>query len=178
MNWLTLITPWMLLVHNTVDFRETGAQEEYYQKLNHVVTGYIEMLENCNNNLRLVNKTGCMDCKIHSLGLQFEARDSRNIDSARKLMLSLVDSFLKTINGSECLRPYLCRHPFTANNIEIRVNFVNDSKYYYPAPNEIKYMSFIDGTITYNTGNPRFLGELEKLREEPLDFARKAVTHY
>lgn len=177
MNWLTLITPWMLLIHNTVDFRENGAQEEYYQKLNFVVTGYIEMLENCNN-LRLINKTGCMDCTIHYLGLQFESYDTRNINSARKLMLGLIDSFLKTINDSTCLRPYLHCYPFTTENVEIRVHFVDDCKYSYPAPDEIKYMTFIDGTITYNTGNPRCLGELEKLREEPLDFARRAVTQY
>jgi hypothetical protein len=176
MFWLTLFMPWMLLVHNVVDFKE-AVSEEYYHKLNCLITEYVEMLEKCNN-LHLTHTTGIMGEKICKLGLQFESDDHHTINTARRFMVALIDNFVMTINQDKRLQPYLHSIPFTAANIELRINFVDTCLYSYPDPNEIKNISFIDETITYNLGNPRKLGEFEKLREETLDFARLASTRY
>src|SRR5690349_4141541 len=133
MKMLSLFLPFLLTMHNAVDFSHSGASEEYVHILNCVVNDYVEMLEE-NNNIHLVNKVGSMNAHIHFLGLHFESYDSMDQETARKMMLQLVDSFLDKINSNKRLKNFLCPSPFTANHIEIRVNFVSDCLYPYPEP--------------------------------------------
>lgn len=165
-----------MLLANMVDFSEYAPCEPYVQRLNCFVTEYVEMLEKCND-LRLVSKTGHMGKKICSIGLQFESEAYHNLDTGRKFMVSLIDNFVKTMNQNPRLHPYL-ECPFTADNVELRINFIDNCLYSYPAPGRILNINFVDGVITYDIGNPRQLGELEKLREESLDLARKITELY
>lgn len=173
MSWLFYLLPCMLLVHNVVDFTENGACQPYAQRLNCLITDYVEMLENCNH-LRLVNKTGCFGDKIYHIGLQFESDDFNDINTGRKYMLALIDSFVKIMHQEPRLLPYLTC-PFTSNNIELRIHFVGNCLYPYPTPGQIAHISFAEGIITYSVQNPRRPGELEKLREETLDFAQRVA---
>ncbi len=173
MNFLSLFIPVMLLVHNTVDFRSSGAQESYANKLNVTVTDWIEKLEE-HNNIRLINQTGSMDEKICKLGLQFQSPVQYDIVNGRKMILQLIDGFLQLINSSDCLKPYLYCPPFTLNRLEISVNFVGNCKFSYFSAGQLKYLSFSEGVITYYGVNG--CGDLEKLQEEPLDFARKVIA--
>lgn len=175
MNALMLMPLFMLMVHNTVDFSQNGACDQYVNILNCVITDYVEVMEE-HNNLRLVNKTGHMGEKIYKIGLQYESYEHFNLDNARTMMIGLIDSLIDAINQSKRLRPYLSNCAFTPDNVEIRVNFVDTCMYAYPAFNDIKYMSFNDGVITYSIFTPNCLGQLtlSRLRDEPLDFARRA----
>lgn len=170
-----MIPFFMLMVHNTVDFSQFGASENYVNILNRVITDYVEVLED-HNNLRLVNKTGEMGQKIHKIGLQFESYEHFSLDNARTMMIGLVDSLLDAINRSQRLRPFIPHCGFTPHHIEIRVNFVDTSTYSYPDFDEIKNMTYSDGVITYSVIAPNCLGErvMSRLRDEPLDFARRA----
>jgi len=177
MNLFSLFLPWMLLVHNTVDFRENGAQEEYLHILNYTVTEYIGMLED-NNRIKLVNKTGWMGDKICKLSLLFQSYEKQDVDTSRQMILTLIDSFVKAINEG-CrgrLKPFLENCTFTSCDVEIRVNYIDDCKYPYPFPGTVKYVAYADGYITYSTENPRCLGLLEPLRRETLCFARQLAT--
>lgn len=170
---LPFITPFLLYIFNPVDFTDNGAQERYVHLLNCTVNRYIEMLEE-SNDIHLVNQTGQMDDHIHFLGLSFTSGAAVNESTARIMLLQLIDSFLDAINRDERLAPFLCPHPFTEDNIEIRVTFTNDCLYPYPQPGAIKYMIFSDGFLTFYEENPRLLGTFEKLREEPIEFSRLA----
>lgn len=174
MNMLALMLPWFLLTHNVIDFYDNGAGESYVECLNHVVTTYIENLEKYNP-IRFTNKTGCMDDEgIHKIGLQFDAAVHVELAEARLMMLGLIDSFLQALNDFPGPRPYLkCGEPFTSCQLEIRVQFTDDCKFPYPSPNEIKYMIFKDGKISFYLGNPRCLGKLTRLRDEPLCLSRR-----
>ncbi len=171
MNPLIFMLPCCLLVHNMIDFRVIGAPESYATKLSVVFTEWIERLEANNNNIRFINRTGEMgECGFSSLGLQFESNDRLDIAQGRAMLLQLIDSTLRFINSSDCLRPYICSFPFTPCNIEIRVNFVGECAYNFFPTGQLKYMSFIDGTLTYYGEN--VCGNLERLRSESLDFAQ------
>lgn len=173
-----LLMPFLfLMVHNTVDFSKVGAHGDYVNILNYVVTDYIEILEE-HNNLRLVNKTGEFNTKIHKIGLQFEIYNHYTLDTGRTMMIGLIDSFLDALNKSKRLHPYAEGCFFTPDNIDIRVNFVDDSCTAYPAFNEIQSMSYSDGVITYSTLTTNCLGQsqLKPLRDEPLDFARRLAS--
>lgn len=165
-----------LMVHNTVDFSNFGAPEAYSNILNRVVTDYVEILEN-HNNLKLINRWGEFNHKIHKIGLQYESYDPYTVDDARTMMIGLIDSVLDAMNRSQRLRQYAEGCSFTPDNVEIRVNFVNDSCSY-PAFNQIQAMNYIDGVITYSVLGSNCLGQsqLKKLREEPLDFARRLAS--
>ena len=68
-----LITiPCMLLNLNLIDFGQNGAPESYKNRLNCVITEYVDKVED-QNNLKFVNKTGCYDALIWDMGLQFES---------------------------------------------------------------------------------------------------------
>jgi|694.fasta_scaffold42545_5 hypothetical protein len=174
MNFMTLLTPLLLFVHNPIDFRNEGAGESYVNFLNCVFNEYIGMLEN-NNDIHLVNKTADLDDRfIHSFRLRFESYAQIDLDTARKMMLQLIDSFVIVMNSNSRLKPFLCPCPFTSDQLEIRLNFLNDCLYPYPQLGTVKYMIFKNGAITFYAENPRSLGKLEKMREEPLDFSRLA----
>jgi hypothetical protein len=174
MNMLLWMMPCMLLAHNLVDFGENGAALPYVHALNAAVTEYVDRLETYNSPIRLINKTGHMDeSGIENIGLQFEySALPLDMDDARHLMLGLIDSFLQAINRFARLQPYLKHRPMTPEDIEIRIHFVGQGPYSYPAPYEIKYLSFKGGILNYYLGNPRCLGRLERLHDETLPFAR------
>lgn len=173
MSLLTLFVPCLLFIFNAVDFRANGASEDYVNILNCVVNDYVEMLEE-SNDIHLANKVGIMDEKIQFLGLHFESYEQINQNTARKMMLQLIDSFLDALNRNSRLARYLCPSPFTADNIEIRIAFKSNCLYPYPEVGQIKYMVYKEGVVTFYAENARLLGNLEKIREEPLDFSRLA----
>jgi|GEM_PF-3879117 len=175
MTWLTLCLPFFLAIHNTVDFRDFGARENYATFLNYTVTEYVEMIEKNNPSLRLVNHSGHMDCKIHHITLNFESDQTNTIDSARDLVLGILATFLDAINHGCCgrLPPFLCPCPFTTDNVDIEIHFVGECLYNYPAPNSIQYVTFSGGKIGYFIQDPGLCGGVHQIRTEPLDFARQ-----
>jgi hypothetical protein len=171
MHGLLVALPYLLLTHNLVDFEPNGACGAYKNRLNCVMTEYIETLES-ENNLHLVNKTGYFGETIESIGLQFETTSSYDLAGSRNLVLGLMETLLLTLNGNSYLKPYLPQCALTAENIEIRINFIGDCKYNYPSPHDIKYVVFKGGWLTYYQLNTRCLDKLEKIKEEPLELAK------
>jgi hypothetical protein len=135
------------------------------------MTDYIETIED-QNNLHLVNKTGCFGDTIHYIGLQFESTSSYNLAESRNLVLGLMETLLMTLNNNSYLKPYLPPCSLTSDNIEIRIHFIGDCKYNYPSPNTIQYVIFKGGWLTYYQLNTRCLNELDKIKEEPLELAK------
>ncbi len=172
MNWLTFFVPTILLMHNTVDFSRSGGCQSYVNCLNYVVTNYTGMLEDNNPTLHLVNYSGHFDETIHSLELQFESTRQLPLEEARLMILQLIDSFAAAINNFPRLHAHLADCPFSAANITIRVNFLSTCFYPYSETKYIRYMSFVDGVITYEIENPYNPGQLVKIRDEPLRAAR------
>ena len=177
MSWLSFCLPLFLGIHNTVDFRDFGAQERYATYLDYTVTEFVEMIET-HNRIRLVSHSGHMDDRIHHLTLNFEAQESQTINGARDMILGLVNSFLDALNNGCCgrLPPYLCPNPFTADNIDIQVHFVGDCLYNYPLPQAIQFVSFSGGKIGYYMQDRSPCGGVHQIRSEPLDFAL-ALAH-
>lgn len=163
--------PYLLLTHNLVDFESNGANGPYKNRLNCVITEYIEILE-AQNNLRLVNKTGCFGEKIDYIALQFETTSSYNLSGSRNLLLGLMETLLTTLNSNTYLKPYFPHCALTSDKIEIRIHFIGDCKYNYPSPNDISYAVFKGGWLSYYQLNTRCLDKLELIKEEPLELAK------
>lgn len=152
-----------------IDFWDFGARKEYATYLSHTVTEFVGMVED-NNQIRLVNYSGQMDCKIHHLSLNFEAYNEQTIDGARNMILGMLNTFLYAINHGcdNRLAPYLCPYPFTPDNVDIRIHFVGDCLYNYPLPFSIQYAVYSVGEIGYYRQNAC---GLTQIRTESLDLA-------
>ena len=174
MGWLTFCLPLILGMHthNTVDFRDFGAQERYVNYLDYTVTEFVEMVEKYNR-IRLVSHSGQMDERIHHLTLNFEAKGGQTIDGARDMILGLVNTFLDALNHGCCgrLPPFLCPNPFSGENVDMQIHFVGDCLYNYPLPQAIQFVSFSGGKIGYFTQDPGLCGGVHQIRSEPLDLA-------
>lgn len=170
MNFITCLVPALLLTHNPVSF-STNDCEDNVACLNFLVTNYADMLETYNSDLRLINNAGHIDDKIHSLELQFESTAKYSLEEARLMMLQLVDSFLDSLHRFPRVSGRLAC-PFTAENITIRVNFVSPCYLDFFETKYIKYMSFMNGAITYDIENSYNPCQLVTLRCESLAQAR------
>jgi hypothetical protein len=173
MTGFYLALPYLLLTHNIVDFEPNGACETYKNRLNCAMTEYIEILE-AQNNIKLINKTGRFGETIDYIGLQFESTNAYDLAQSRNLVLGIMETLLNTLNDNSYLKHYFPHCHLTAENIEIRINFIGDCKYNYPSPNTIQYVLFKDGWLTYYIQKTSTcFEEFEKIKEEPLELARR-----
>lgn len=88
--------------------------------------------------------------KTQVLDVTFSSNIELTIPVARKLIIELVDGFLKEINQNEKLRPCLADYPFTVNNVRMSVlgkKGKDDSDLLFS-------VSFQDAEISYRKDNP------------------------
>jgi hypothetical protein len=93
------------------------------------------------------------------------------IEQARELVVYCAEVFLKEINNSEEIRPYLCNYPFTAKNIEVDV-FCHDKDDQIVSPPFITCVSVNQGAIEYYIKNPK----LQVIYKESYEKALKMLT--
>jgi len=102
-----------------------------------------EQLHVCESgsDLRGMDKIKVMHC---GFGYYYDI----GVDEARRLILKAGDLYLKAINDNEKIRPFLLTHPFTPENIEIRIflyNFDGST----PPPEKLWIISLIQGRVQY-----------------------------
>ncbi len=68
---------------------------------------------------------GGMPHDVESISLGFIAYQKATIDEARKLEVTIIEKFLKKINGYKKIRPFLREYPFSAKRAEIAISFRN-----------------------------------------------------
>ena len=104
--------------------------------------------------------------KTQVLDVTFDSDIELTILIGRKLIIELVDDFLKEINENEKLRPYLADYPFTANNVKMCV-FGKKVK----GNNDLLFsVSSRNANIAYRKDNPNG-GLLITILEETYDEA-------
>ena len=95
---------------------------------------------------------GFMD-DINEVGLGFFYVDKGSIESARKLIVYGAEKLLKSINDSEEIRPYLHNYPFTAENLNYSITFVDENLKI--RQEEIARTLLIIGNVSYSVdGTP------------------------
>ena len=95
-----------------------------------------------------------------------------NIQQARELVAYCAEIFLREINNSEKIRPYLHHYPFTVNDIEVRItgssknNSINKNSL-------IAYTSLIKRKIDYCIRDERLKSVHEETYEEALEILNR-----
>ncbi len=100
---------------------------------------------------------------IRRLEFALEANYSLEIDKARELLIYSTEKFLKNINASEELKPYLKKHPFKAKNVEVEIYLLGEKKSEYPHPPYLYRVIVDQGQISYY-----YKGHKETSYKDPL----------
>ena len=74
-------------------------------------------------NLELVKCGGGMMASIDYFSMTFIGKQQVNSDDARLIFISLSEEFIKQINHSNSLIPYLSSYPFTPKNLDLAISF-------------------------------------------------------
>jgi hypothetical protein len=95
-----------------------------------------------------------------------------NIEQARELVIYCAKIFLKEINNSKEIRPYLHHYPFTVNDIEVRVAGSSENKLV-NKDSLIAYTSLIEGKIDYCIRDECLKSVHEETYKEALEILNK-----
>ncbi len=121
---------------------------DYLQISNQILEDYrLEML--LEHGLVLSGSGGRYMNNLNQITQEFNSQGHRNIEEARLLFIQANSKLLKKINQDHNLRPFLCRYPFTFEDLKIKISFYNnEEKATYPY---VTYISAVNGIIFYNT---------------------------
>ena len=110
--------------------------------------------------------------KLRMMGISLTSTDGPlNIEQARELVVYCTETFLREINKNKKIRPYLCRYPFTSENVKIKIS-CHDKENRLVHPPFITYVCVLKGKVYYHIRNPY----LKTVHEEPYEKALKIVN--
>ncbi|MBS0628415.1 MAG: hypothetical protein JSS09_09425, partial [Verrucomicrobia bacterium] len=99
--------------------------------------------------LRVIGTGGGMMGDIYKMSLSFQFFHQVNLEEARSLLVDVVDMYLKDINETKSIRPYLHNYPFTPKDIEIDI-WIKNSDYSNVSHNQIDYIIATKGELHYH----------------------------
>jgi len=94
--------------------------------------------------LVLIGTGGQMMNDIQMMAMSFDLYREVNLEEARELLVFIVQKYLKNINKTEEIKPYLHEDPFTVGNIEIRI-WLHNPDGSDLASEKIRYISVLEG---------------------------------
>ena len=123
--------------------------------------------------LILVGIGGQMMNDIQMMSMSFHLYHEIDLEKARELVINSVNEYLKAINLSEEIRPYLHEYPFTAKNIEFWLWIYNPDRSELPT-DKIYHILSANGEICYYTR-----GEIlhQTLCEETFEEAESKINN-
>lgn len=108
--------------------------------------------------------------EIKMLALSFDYYKSIDIEESRQLLVYVAQVFVDAVNQDARIHPYLYNHPFTAQNLEIRIFLYNPDRSDIPF-GKLSVISMIGGVLKYKIEDgqdPLFVSVLSETYEEAL----------
>ena len=68
---------------------------------------------------------GMPDGIVNSLALSFDLSRTLSIQEARPILVDCIDTYVNAVNANQEIKPYLKNSPFSPENIEINIFFLN-----------------------------------------------------
>ena len=105
--------------------------------------------------------------QIEMLALAFDYFQPLDIETARPLLITAVDKFLKEINEDESIRSYLNNYPFNPKNIKVTI-YLYQSNYTRVPDGDLCVVDLENGKIEYEINGPddRFHTILEETYDD------------
>ena len=129
--------------------RGSHVRDEDYEKIANGVTYRVEQQLKKEVGLQCIGTGGGMMDSIRKMAMSFDFFHEVDLFQARKLSVHTISEYLKAINNSKKIRPYLRHYPFTPKDIEIRIWIRKPNGGDVP-PNKITYISFTNGILRYD----------------------------
>lgn len=147
------------------------------EKLNYYLDCFAEE-EQHKEGLELVAKNGEWgECGLERILLLFDYYGILDIEHGRRLMLAVVDDFLKAINEAKGVGACFVNFPLTTKDIEVRIRTrQRDCGFVYPYLGNVAFILFSDDILTYGTMNS-YSYTLETLSREPYDIAHRLAKN-
>jgi hypothetical protein len=122
--------------------------------------------------LSLIGVGGGMMDDIQEMMIAFQYRQEVDFDTGRRLLVHAAEEYLKAINSSEEVRPYLHEYPFT--NVEVEIYFVKPNGSYV-SPGVLSIIALREGQVIYSIDDKE-TDRLIDIREEPYAEALRIVN--
>ena len=128
--------------------RGPHVRDEDYEKIADGITYRVEKKLKTTPGLHCIGTGGGMMNHIRMMAMSFQLFREVDLPEARRILVSVTTEYLKEINDSKRVRPYLKEYPFRVENIEIMI-FIRKENNDDVGPNQINYMSANRGLLKY-----------------------------
>ncbi len=160
---------------NTQEFdKGSHVRDENYETIANRITKQVALRLRQEKDLRCSGTGGGMMNNVRMMAISFDFFYEVDIKEARKLLIYANTEYLKTINGSKEIRPYLINYPFTPKDIEIMIWLKepngNDISF-----GKITFLSSYDGVFIYKIATGQGSYSSEKIHQETYEEALKIV---
>jgi len=103
--------------------------------------------------LCLSGQGGSMPDAIQSIFVNYSSTRKVDVDIARELFIEIGEELIRKINDNEEIRPFLGNYPFTFNNIELDLSFLDQYGNHYQ-DGHITFVFIMKGVINYAIEDP------------------------
>lgn len=132
---------------------EAHKEFNYGNLANGVISSYSQRLEKTKG-LTLIGSGGSWTSDIRTIRLHFWTIQEFDIAKVRRLFIDSVEGLIREVNGKKEARPYLHNFPFTVDNIELIIGFLQTNQKHV-TNGYVSLVFNISETIYYNVYNER-----------------------
>lgn len=100
-------------------------EPKYCQLIDKIINKFSKELQK-EYGLKLGGYGGGMMDDIKIVGGSYQSRKRVGVDEARRIYVHIIEGSLDRINADEAVRPYLHNYPFTTDNLEFRLGFIDE----------------------------------------------------
>lgn len=121
---------------------------DYERIANGITDATAKSLESKIDDFYLIGTGGRMMHNIQMMEMSFVYYHEVDIQTARELLIYVINTYLKAINENKEVRPYLHEYPFTPKNVEIHIWIYEPDRSKVPR-GKIEYVSAMNGLLKY-----------------------------
>lgn len=148
----------------------------HYEKLVDQVTSRFVKEMAREKKMRLFGYGGSMMDDVEKITLEFTTQQRLTIDQARMLFIEVANKYIAAINQCVELRPYLHNYPFTVDNLQMGIEFEDQTKHFV-GNDHVAFMHYLPckRKLFYNFYNTQE-NRLYKVREETYEEVLELVN--
>lgn len=113
--------------------------------------------------------------KFEFLEISFHIRRSILKEELRYMLIDSADEFLKNINSSEKIKPFLKNYPFAYKNVGIIFYIYDNAGYDLCHPN-ITIAEIVSGKLTFRTNDPENTNRYKETTKESIEEALQLIN--
>ena len=155
--------------------KNSHVRDENYERIADGITAKIAQKMKKEKALQCIGTGGGMMSNIQRMAISFQFFHEVDLDEARELIVTTTSEYLKAINGSKEVRPYLENYPFGLENVEVMIWIKEPDGHDVPF-DQIAQVTLARGMISYYSYKYDPGNSYQTLHRESYDEALKIVN--